>query len=303
VIKTIDTTLDPNQPVQMLYTTWMSFQWWFTLWQCASLIEAVIIIALIIYLGWNRWKPLGQLILHELKSYNEAVCRAQREQGTRKEISPFSIGKFWAFVFGGLFTLFAGSSVLIMGYFAAVGEGIETNNSTALVQIAASNDLLSRMHYLQVFLLAVFIISVLVIFRGYIEVLIWKMQEKGWVKKLGVNLLVFRVLRYLILFLFTAVSFVALYNAAVIFPYTEAGVNALTHDIPLQTISITSMAFTWCNLAGMIGAVAFIFLAYWICSVWLMAFGYLLRDELNWLWEKFKQLLKYLYHGLFPVVL
>jgi hypothetical protein len=84
-------------------------------------------------------------------------------------------------------------------------------------------------------------------------------------------------------------------------PFSNQGSDALTFNIIVPGMSY--LAQSWCNLVGAINPISVILIVYWICSVWLMAFGYLLRDELNWLWEKFKQLLKYLYHGLFPVVL
>ena len=266
----------------MTTSTWNSFKWWYSVWCWVSIVEAVVIVAIIIYIGKNRWGSIGKAILYGLKNVNAAINKFQQEQYRRKEISVFNIGKFWLFVIGGLFTALASFAVFVVGYFAAVGYGIATSNSTELVQIAASNDLLSRMHFIQMALLVIWVISILVIFRSYIELLWQKMKEKGRVKgfQKPINPLVFRWLRYLILFLFTTVCLIALYDLGILVPLSVAGNNALTYDVA-RTLPENSLAAMWCNLAGAINPFAYLFLTWWICCFWLAAFSYLLKYELR----------------------
>jgi len=286
--------ISPDTAVTMLDSTWNSFQALFRLYQLATLMEGAIILLLVVYLGKNNWRPIGQKIFNGLMVTNRAIDQMRENPDARKELSVFSIGKFWAFVFSGLFAFLALMSVFIMGYFAAVGEGIATNNATEAVQVTASNHLLWQLDFVQDFLWAIFVISLLVIFRDYIA-LFWNvMLERRIIRKPQVIIpnWVYRGLRYSILILFTVFSFLAIYNLCLIATPSMAGSTALTETVG-QTIT-NQLAQGWCNLAGIYIPISFIFVVYWICSVWLMAFGYLLKYELDYLWSLVKRIPRWL---------
>jgi len=192
-----------------------------------------------------------------------------------EESSPFGIGKFWSFVISGLFTFIALFSVYIMAYFAVYGENAATYYLSESAQVIAANSLLWRMEFIQNFLWAVFVISLLVIFRDYIELLWAKLRSAQVISfpALEIPLWVYRGLRYSILILFTLLSFLTIYEVALIVPSSLAGSAMLTSTMALGVTD--SGIKTWCTLAAMYDIIAVGLLMCWICSVWLMAFGYM----------------------------
>lgn len=292
------TVISPDQMIIIPALTWESFKWWFFCWQLTSLVEMVTIIVLISYSGRGHWTLLGKKIIFWLKNINTLINQAQYNCWKKKNQSDFNINKFLAFVLSSLFTFMALCSVLVLGYFAVMGENITTYNSPESVQIVAANYLLWRMGFIQNFLWAIFIISLLVIFRDYIEFLLKVLQNRNLIikPKIEIPIWVYRGLRYSILILFTVFSFLALYNMALIIPSSIAGSTALTQDIANNITDIQAKG--WCNLATIYNPIAFGFLGYWICSVWLMAFGYLLNYELNYICEIIKQFLYRVYKSI-----
>lgn len=290
------TVLSPDNMIQMTATTWTSFQWWFSAWQYTAIIEAIAIIVLIAYFGRNHWRNVGRSIFIGLKNVNNFIIRSQREQWGKEEMPIFGIGKFWAFVFSGFFTMIALNCNLIVAYFAVLGRNIAIGYSSEAIQIAASNALLFQLGVIQNFLWMAFIISIVVIFRDYIELLLRKLREGGLLERFesGIPDWFYRGLRYSILILFTTVSFLAFYCGCLMLPYSSSGSYVLTSGLA-QYLTPGSSEQIWCGLAGIVDPFAFFFLAFWICSVWLLAFGYLLKPELDHLWKIVRQIPKWVY--------
>lgn len=304
------------QTIQMAASTWETFQSWYTAWEYAAIIEMIVIVALVAYFGRNHLTKKNLIGILEqartkIKIINESIKHVQYEQWNRKEIPVFGIGKFWVFVISGLFTFIALIGVLVLGYFAVVGENIITYNSPESIQVIAANNLLFRMGFIQDFLWLIFAISLLVIFRDYIE-LLWKyLQGKlpSIKPKRKIPAWFYIGLRYSILILFTTFAFLALYCSALIVPSSMNGNIELTYNIGnaianqhIQATPVDQQAELWCNLAAIYEPIAFIFVVFWICSVWLMTFGYLLKYELNYLWKIIKSIPKRVYNFIFASV-
>jgi hypothetical protein len=169
-----------------------------------------------------------------------------------------------------------------------------TTDSPEAVQVTMSNHLLWQLGFIQDFLWAIFIISLLVIFRDYIE-RAWKtLQMLKVIRKSNHEIpsWIYTGSRYSILILFTVFVFLSIFNVSLITPSAIAGSNLLTSNVALTTTGLPSQ---WSNLAGIYAPIAWGFVMYWICSVWLMAFGYLLKYELEWIWLMVKRIPRWIY--------